>query len=180
MIPSIPIENKIFVFRGQKVMLDSDLAIIYGVETKRLNEQVKRNMERFPIEFMFQLTDAEYDFLRSQNATLKTDESLKSQNATLEESRGKHRKYLPYVFTEHGTVMLASVLKSQTAVEASIQIVKAFVKFKEILSSQASLAAKIEELESKYDDQFKQVFDAIRQLMVHSPEITTIKKGRKD
>jgi phage regulator Rha-like protein len=175
-----PLENRIFIIRDQKVMLDSDLAMIYGVETKRLNEQVKRNSERFPTEFMFQLTADEFDFLRSQNATLENIESLWSQNATLEVNRGKHRKYLPYVFTEHGTVMLASVLKSQTAVEASIQIVKAFVKFKEIISSQAVLASKIEELESKYDNQFKQVFDAIRQLMVHSPEITTIKKGRKD
>jgi hypothetical protein len=174
------LENRIFIVRDQKVMLDSDLAMIYNVETKRLNEQVKRNLERFPSEFMFQLTSEEFDFIRSQNATFKTQETLRSQNATLEASQGKHRKYLPYVFTEHGTVMLASVLKSQTAVEASIQIVKAFVKFKEIISSQAVLAAKIEELESKYDDQFKQVFDAIRQLMVYSPEITTIKKGRKD
>ena len=104
-----PIENRIYIIRDQKVMLDSDLAMIYGVETKRLNEQVKRNLERFPSEFMFQLTPEEFDFLRSQNATFNSQESSTSQNATLEASRGKHRKYLPYVFTEHGTVMLASV-----------------------------------------------------------------------
>lgn len=160
----IHIENQIYEFRGQKVMLDSDLAALYGVETKRLNEQVKRNVDRFPEDFMFQLTNDEWDSLRSQIATA---------------NRGGRRSN-PYVFTEHGTVMLASVLNSPTAIQASIQIVKAFVKFREILGSQAALEKRINELESKYDDQFKQVFDAIRGLMTYHPSVTTIKKGRKD
>ncbi|WP_422350819.1 ORF6N domain-containing protein [Flagellimonas sp.] len=163
-MPSTPIENKIYVFRGQKVMIDSDLSELYGVETKRLNEQVKRNIERFPEDFMFQLSRKEFEILKSQNAT----------------SSWGGRRTLPYAFTEHGTVMLASVLKSKIAIEASIQIVKAFVKFREILASQAELAKKIDELENKYDDQFKQVFEAIRQLMTNQIQITTIKKGRKD
>lgn len=173
LVPSLPIENKIYVFRRQKVMVDSDLAILYGVETKRLNEQVKRNVERFPEEFMFQLTEEEFEFLKSQNAS----SNLKSQNAT---ASWGGRRIPPYVFTEHGTVMLASVLKSKTAVEASIQIVKAFVKFREIISSQVALAQKLDELENKYDDQFKQVFDAIRHLMTQQPHVATLKKGRKD
>lgn len=174
------IENKIYIFRGQRVMLDRDLADVYGVETRVLNQAVKRNNARFPEDFMFQLSEEEYKLLRSQNVILKNDELLRSQNVTIEDKRGKHPKYLPYAFTEHGTVMLASVLKSQTAIEASIQIVKAFVKFREIIASQSALAKKIDELENKYDDQFKQVFDAIRQLMVSQPHIATTKKGRKD
>src|SRR5688572_13592479 len=107
------IENKIYLIRGQKVMLDSDLAVIYGVETKILNRAVKRNLNRFPTDFMFQLTDVE-------------TESLRFQIGTSTKGRGG-RRYLPYVFTEHGAVMLASVLNSQTAIEASIKVVRAFV-----------------------------------------------------
>ena len=172
----ITVENKIFVIRDQKVMLDSDLAILYDVETKRLNQQVKRNSVRFPEDFMFQLTKEEYDSLRLQNVTSNKSAALKSQNAT---SKRGGRRTMPFVFTEHGTVMLASVLKSETAIQASIGIVKAFVKFREIISSQAELAEKIESLESKYDSQFKQVFDAIKGLMYSDSGITTIKKGGK-
>lgn len=163
-IPAIPIENKIYVFRGQKVMIDSDLAELYGVETKVLNQAVKRNSSRFPEDFMFQLSGEEFKILRSQIVT----------------SNWGGRRTLPYAFTEHGTVMLASILRSQTAVEVSIQIVKAFVKFREILTSQVELAKKIDELENKYDDQFKQVFEAIWQLMANGAQIASIKKGRKD
>lgn len=173
----IAIESKIYKVRSQRIMLDSDLASLYSVETKRLNEQVKRNSDRFPQDFMFQLTTDEWDSLRSQIATSKTSREMKSQSAT--SNRGGRRTN-PYVFTEHGTVMLASVLNSPVAIQASIQIVKAFVKFREILSSQAVLEKRIIELESKYDDQFKQVFDAIRGLTTHHPSITTTKKGRKD
>tara|TARA_R110002050_G_scaffold20348_1_gene57694 strand:- start:87170 stop:87700 length:531 start_codon:yes stop_codon:yes gene_type:complete len=173
----ITVENKIFVIRDQKVMLDSDLALIFDVETRQLNQSVKRNTQRFPEDFMFQITKEEYDSLISQNVISNENDSLKSQNAT---SKRGGRRTMPFVFTEHGTVMLASVLKSETAIQASIGIVKAFVKFREIISSQAELAEKIESLESKYDSQFKQVFDAIKGLMYSSPGITTIKKGRKD
>lgn len=141
----------IYVIRGHKVMLDQDLARIYGVTTSRLNEQVKRNISRFPPEFMFQLTENEYA-------------SLISQIATSKKGRGGRRK-MPYVFSEHGAVMLASVLNSPVAVNASIAVVKAFVRLREMLASSRELAAKLNELEERYDGQFAVVFDAIRQLM---------------
>lgn len=146
------IEGKILLLRGKRVMLDSDLAGIYGVTTKRLNEQVKRNKERFPEDFMFQLTKEEF-------------EALKSQFATLKKGRGQHRKFFPFVFTEHGAVMLASILNSPVAVNASIQVVRAFVQLREMLSEHTSLRRKIADMERKYDSQFKVVFDAIRQLL---------------
>lgn len=146
------IEQSIHLIRGQRVMLDSDLATLYGVTTKRLNEQVRRNLERFPPDFMFQLTREEHDALRSQFATLKV-------------GRGRHRKYLPYAFTEHGAVMLASVLNSPTAVQASIQVVRAFIRLREMLITHADLARRLDDLEKKYDKQFAVVFKAIRALM---------------
>ena len=127
--------------------------MLYGVTTKRLNEQVKRNIDRFPGDFMFQLTKEEYESLRSQFATLKPT------------GRGRHRKYLPYVFTEHGAVMLANVLNSPVAIRASIQVVRAFIRLREILATHKELARKLDEMEKKYDTQFKVVFEAIRKLM---------------
>jgi len=115
-----------------------------------LNEQVRRNLNRFPPDFMIQLTLQEWESLRSQFATLK---------------RGEHRKYLPYAFTEHGALMLANVLNSERAAQTSVQVVRAFVRLRQMLSSNAELARKLEALEKKYDRQFKIVFDAIRQLM---------------
>lgn len=147
------IERSIFIIRGQRVMLDADLAKIYDVRVKRLNEQVKRNCDRFPIDFMFQLSDDEWTSLRSQNATLNDG------------GRGTHRKYLPFVFTEHGAIMLANVLQSTTAVQASIQVIRAFIHLRELAITHADLARKINSMEKKYDYQFKAVFDAIRQLM---------------
>lgn len=128
------IENKIVVLRGVQVMIDRDIAAIYGVETKRLNEQVKRNIERFPEEFMFQLPRDEVDSVKSQNAT--------SRNNIFEGQDGGTRK-LPYAFTEHGVTMLASVLKSETAVKASVQIVKAFVSMRHFLQSNAEIFAEL-------------------------------------
>jgi predicted DNA binding protein len=145
------IENRIHVVRGLKVMLDRDLATLYQVSTKRLNEQVKRNIDRFPPDFMFQLTDKEAVALRSQSATSKT-------------GRGG-RRYLPYVFTEHGALMLASVLNSAIAVDISIQIVRAFVRLRELIASHKELAHKLEELEREYDARFKVVFEVLDQLM---------------
>lgn len=133
-------------------MLDSDLADIYGVTTKRFNEQVKRNIKRFPEDFMFQLTVEEDDHLRSQFAT---------SNKT----RGG-RRYLPYVFTEHGALMAANILNSERAIEASMQVIRAFVKLRQLIESNAELARKVEALEKKYDVNFKIVFDAIRKLML--------------
>ena len=146
-------------------MLDADLAALYGVTTKRLNEQVKRNRDRFPDDFMFVLTADEAARLKSQIAASKDDMALRSQNATLKKGRGRHRKYLPYVFTEHGAVMLANVLRSRVAVEASIQVVRAFVQLRELALTHAELGRRLDELERKYDAQFKVVFQAIRELM---------------
>ncbi|MBO7123821.1 MAG: ORF6N domain-containing protein [Treponema sp.] len=124
-ITPVLIESKIFVIRGKQVMIDRDLAELYGVETKRITEAVKRNAERFPEEFRFQLTKDEYDFLRSQIATLKTEP---------ENQRGKHTKYLPYVFTEQGVAMLSAVLRSETAIQVSIRIMNAFVQLRHYVS----------------------------------------------
>jgi hypothetical protein len=161
------IENRIYSIRGLKVMLDEDLAAIYNVETKRLNEQVKRNQERFPKDFMFQLTKKEFEDLKSQNAT----------------ASWGGRRTLPYAFTEHGTVMLASVLKSKKAIEANIQIVKAFVKLRDIIASNKELAQRLNEMESKYDKKFAEIFQAIRELMNPKPEDyekVVLRKGIKD
>lgn len=147
--------SRIFLVRGQKVMLDTDLAELYGVPTGRLNEQVKRNIDRFPPDFMFLLTKEEA-------------ESLRSQTAILKRGRGQHRKYLPYVFTEHGAIMAASVLDSERAVQVSIYVVRAFVQLREMLSSNKALARKLNELERKlvtHDHAITELIEAIRQLM---------------
>ena len=149
LIPTERIERSILFIRGHKVMLDSDLAVLYGVTTKRLNEQVNRNRDRFPEDFMFQLSKPEFAILKSQNAT----------------SSWGGRRTFPYAFTEHGVVMLASVLNSPIAVNASLQVVRAFVRLREILSTHKDLARKLNALERKYDSQFAVVFEAIRKLM---------------
>jgi len=149
-IPLERIEQSILLIRGHKVMLDSDLAKLYGVTTKRLNEQVKRNRSRFPEDFMFRLTAKE-----------KAEVVANCDHLT----QLKFTPTLPYAFTEHGAVMLASVLNSSIAVQASIQVVRAFVRLRGILATHKELARKLEELERKYDSQFKVVFEAIRQLM---------------
>ena len=157
----VSIDQMIYVIRGKKVMLDRDLAKIYGVPTKRLNEQVKRNLKRFPEHFMFQLTKSEEANLKSQIATSSLQE-------TDYQNHGGRRK-LAFAFTEHGAVMLASVLKSDTAINASIQVVEAFVRLREILSHHKELAEKLSMLEEKYDEQFQIVFTAIRELMQEPP-----------
>ncbi|RJP33505.1 MAG: ORF6N domain-containing protein [Candidatus Omnitrophota bacterium] len=146
------IERKIFLIRGQKVMIDRDLAELYCVETRVLNQAVRRNLDRFPEDFMFQLTKEEADSLRSQFVILKS-------------SRGKHSKYLPYAFTEQGVAMLSSVLNSDRAVHVNIEIMRAFVKLRQMLASNEELARKLDALEKKYDEQFKVVFNAIWELM---------------
>ena len=163
-LPAEVIEKKILFVRGQKVMLDSDLAVLYGVETKVLIQAVKRNINRFPDDFMFQLTKEEF-------------ESLRSQFVTSKEARGG-RRYMPYVFTEHGVAMLSSVLNSDRAIEVNIAIMRAFVKLREMLSSNKELARKFEEMEQKYDEQFRVVFDAIRALMAQ-PDKPKTKIGFK-
>jgi len=144
------IERGILSIRGQTVMLDGDLAMIYGVTTKRLNEQVKRNISRFPPDFMFQLTENE-----------KTEVVANCDHL----ARLKYSPHLPYAFTEHGALMLANVLNSQRAAQTSVQVVRAFIRLRQMLASNAELARKLAALEKKYDAQFKVVFDAIRQLM---------------
>ncbi len=157
-VPIKNLINKIIFLRGHKVMLDSDLAELYGVETKRLLEQVKRNIERFPADFMYQLTEKEFTFLRSQFATSK---------------RGG-RRYPPYAFTEQGIAMLSSVLHSERAIKVNIAIMRAFVKLRELLLSNKELNQQLQEMEAKYDKQFRIVFEVLQQLM-ETPD-----KPRKD
>ncbi len=152
-IPHHTIENKIIEIRGAKIMIDSDIASLYGVETKRLIEQVKRNIERFPDDFMFQITEDEYQILRSQFAT-SNEKPLRSQIATLESQRGKHRKYLPYAFTEQGIYMIATVLKSPKAIETNISIMRTFTKIRQHASNYIDLFQKIEKLENSHDAKF--------------------------
>ncbi len=149
LMPAEVIEQKILLLRGHKVMLDADLALLYGIETKVLNQAVKRNLKRFLADFMFQLGEAEARTLKSQFVTSK---------------RGG-RRYLPYAFTEQGVAMLSSVLNSERAIQVNIAIMRAFVQLRQLLATHKDLARKLEEMEKKYDAQFKVVFDAIRQLM---------------
>lgn len=156
-LPELSLETvaqSILHIRGQKVMLDAHLAALYDVPAKVLNQAVRRNAERFPIDFMFQLTENESSSLRSQIVTLEMT------------GRGKYSKYLPHVFTEQGVAMLSSVLRSPRAIAVNIEIMRAFVKLKQLMASNHELARKLASLENKYDSQFKVVFDAIRQLMV--------------
>jgi hypothetical protein len=146
------ITRAILLIRGHRVILDSDLAELYEVEIKALIQAVKRNFVRFPDDFMFQLTAEENAHLRSQIVTLKT-------------GRGEHRKYLPYAFTEQGVAMLSTVLRSDRAIHVNIEIMRAFVRLRQMLASNTELARKLAALERKYDAQFKVVFDAIKELM---------------
>ncbi len=169
----VRLPSKIYFIRGKKVMLDRDLAELYGVETKRLNEQVRRNIKRFPYHFMFELTQEEADSLRSQIATLK---------------RGEHLKYLPYAFTEHGILMLSNVLKSQRAIEMSIRIIDIFVKMRELMLTHKDIFVKLEEIErtlldhrqkiDQNDRDIHLIFAYIKQLL--SPKIPPQLPPRKE
>jgi phage regulator Rha-like protein len=150
MLPAETITNKIYFIRGIKVMLDRDLAELYDAETSQLKRAVRRNIDRFPDDFMFELTSEEYSFLRCQIGTLK---------------RGRHSKYKAMAFTEQGVAMLSSVLNSKRAIQVNIQIMRAFNRLRQMLSGHEDLKRKIEAMEEKYDKQFKVVFDAIRQLL---------------
>ena len=153
------ISRAILILRGQRVLQDCELAALYGVSTKRFNEQVRRNRKRFPGDFMFQLTAEEFSSLRSQFATLKT-------------GRGQHRKFLPYVFTEHGAIMAATILNSRRAIEMSVYVVRAFVQLREMLASNKKLAHRFAQLEARldrkltvHDEAIAAILSAIRQLM---------------
>jgi len=152
---SVPVESRILIVRRQRVILDSDLAELYGVTVKRLNQQVNRNQERFPADFMFQLTSTE-------------DKALRLQIATSKKGRGG-RRYLPYAFTEHGAIMAATVLNSPRAVEMSVFVVRAFVRMREMLAKNRQLAAKINELDRRletHDTTIQDIIEAIKELMV--------------
>ena len=153
LVPSERIECSILLIRGHKVMLDADLANLYGVSVGRLNEAVRRNLDRFPDDFMFQLTREEFGDLRSQTVT----SNLKSQFAISSSGWGG-RRHPPYAFTEQGVAMLSSVLKSRRAVQVNVEVMRTFVRLRQMLSSHAELARKLETLEKKYDAQFKVVF----------------------
>jgi len=152
------IEHAILLIRGHRVLFDADLALLYGVSVGRLNESVKRNRHRFPDDFMFQLSEAEFQSLKAQVG------NLKSQFAISSFAWGG-RRHPPYAFTGQGVAMLSSVLRSKRAVEVNIEIMRTFVRLHQLLATNAELARKLEALEEKYDAQFKVVFDAIRQLM---------------
>ena len=151
------IVTKILILREEKVLLDVDLAMLYGVETKRLKEAVRRNIDRFPKDFMFELSKNEWDSLRSQIASLK-------------KGRGTHSKYLPFAFTEQGVAMLSGILNSPRAIETNIAIMRTFVALRRWMQSNKELAAKIRQLEKKYDERFKMVFDTIEQLIKQESE----------
>ena len=145
------IESKIYVIRGKKVMLDQDLALLYGVETKVLIQSVKRQKDRFPDDFMFHLSESESQSLRSQFVTSKV-------------GRGG-RRYLPYVFTENGVAMLSSVLRSKQAIQVNIQIMRTFTRLREMIRSHEAIWKKLSEIEQKYDGQFQAVFEVIQQMV---------------
>jgi len=155
LVPAGRIESSILLIRGHKVMLSPDLAALYAVEPRALVQAVKRNIERFPKDFMFQLTRAEFAGLKSQIVT---------------SSWGGARRAPPYAFTEQGVAMLSSVLRSPRAVRVNIEIMRAFVRLRKMLATHADLARRLDELESKYDTQFRVVFDAIRELMAPPPD----------
>ena len=159
----------VFFIRGEKVMFDADLALLYGVEVRSLNQAVARNRKRFPADFTFQLTDDELAALRSQiviskSPTSRASSRLRSQIVTSNTGRGG-RRYLPYAFTEQGVAMLSSVLRSARAVEVNIAIMRTFVQLRRLMDTNRDLARKIEALEKKYDEQFAVVFEAIKQLI---------------
>lgn len=153
----VSLEGRIYLVRGRRVLIDSELAELYGVSTGRLNEQVRRNRSRFPDDFVLELEWAEFEALRSQFAILESA------------GRGRHRKYPPLAFTEQGVAMLSSVLRSERAVQANIMIMRTFVRLRRLLAGNEDLARKLAELEEKYDAQFRGVFDAIRALMAPAP-----------
>jgi len=152
----LTVAPRIRLLRRERVMLDDDLSTLYGVETRALVQAVKRNITRFPPDFMFQLSSAQYAVLRSQTVIL-------------DARRGAHRKYRPYAFTEQGVAMLSSVLRSPRAIHANVEIMRAFVRLRRMLATHEELARKLAKLERKYDAQFKVVFDAIRELMIPEP-----------
>lgn len=167
-LTSDQLDNLVLLIRGRKVMLSIHLADLYGVQPRALTQAVKRNIVRFPDDFMFQLTPQEVDSLRSQNVILNTGK------------RGHNIKYLPYAFTQEGVAMLSSVLKSPRAIVVNIAIMRTFVRLRELMSSHRELAKKIESLERRYDGQFKVVFNSIRKLIDAQPkELPSVPQAKR-
>ena len=162
------IQNKIYELRGDRVMLDRDLATLYETQTKALNLAVKRNIKRFPRDFMFQLTKEEFENIRFQIETLESSDSLRLQNETLKNRRGQHSKYLPYAFTEQGVAMLSGILNSEKAISMNIAIMRAFVEVRKVLLMEADLREQlrmIKERLGEHDAQLNQIYDAMENLL---------------
>jgi phage regulator Rha-like protein len=162
------IQNRIYDLRGERVMLDRDLAELYETETKALNLAVKRNLKRFPKDFMFQLTKEEWDDMRFQIETLDSNKSLRLQNETLKKGRGQHSKYFPYVFTEQGVAMLSGVLNSDKAINMNIAIMRAFVEVRKIFLKENDLKEQLKEVKQRlgeHDTQLNQIYDAMENLL---------------
>ena len=171
---STQIERMILLVRGQKVMLDRDLAVLYDVETRTLNQAVKRNLDRFPGDFMFELTWEEVEALPAVSKVV-PEATRRSRSQSVILKRGRNVKFRPRVFTEQGVAMLSSVLRSKRAVRVNIEIMRAFVRLRSILAAHVDLARRLDDLEARYDKQFAVVFQAIRELMAQPDETA---KGR--
>jgi len=171
-IPDERIMGKIYLIRGEKVIFDRDLAVLYGVETKVLNQAVKRNIYRFPEDFMFRLNKYEMENWKSRIVASKEGESLRSQIVT---SKRGGRRYEAYVFTEQGVAMLSSVLNSKRAIEVNIQIMRTFTKMRRLLASNRELAEKIQKMENKYDSNFKIIFKVLAKFMKTDPKDNGVK-----
>ena len=162
------IQNRIYEIRGERVMLDSDLAALYEVEIRVLNQAVKRNSKRFPTDFMFQLTKGEFESLRPQIEALENGNSLTSQIVTLKTGRGQHRKFMPYAFTEQGVAMLSGILNSDKAINMNIAIMRAFVEIRKILLKQNDLKEQLKEIKERlgeHDVQLNSIYDAMENLL---------------
>jgi hypothetical protein len=162
------IQNRIYEIRGERVILDRDLAILYQIETKRLTEAVKRNIKRFPIDFMFQLTKEEWENIRFQVEILEPDNSLRPQIATLKKGRGQHSKYLPLAFTEQGVAMLSGILNSDKAIAMNIAIMRAFIEIRRVLIQETDLREQLKQIKERigeHDIQLNQLYDAMENLL---------------
>jgi hypothetical protein len=168
---------RIFTIREQKVVLDSDLAAVYGVTTRRLNEQLRRNLKRFPEDFAFQLTAQEYESLRSQIATLgegrSSREPIPSQIATLKLGRGQHRKYRPWAFTEHGALQAANILRSDRAIAMSVYVIRAFIELREKVATNAAILKRLAEIDKtllEHDTTLRDIYQKLLPLLAPPPE----------
>jgi len=162
------IQNRIYELRGERVMLDRDLAALYETETKRLTEAVKRNIKRFPSDFMFQLTKQEFESLRLQITVVESSDSSRSQFATLNTSRGQNLKYLPYAFTEQGVAMLSGILNSDRAINMNIAIMRAFVEIRRLSLQQMDIREQLKQIKDRlgeHDSQLNQIYDAMENLL---------------